>query len=48
MSHYDNISTPEEEREFERMEAKKDNINPDHYKVGGIENNRLHESQVFT
>ena len=32
-----NTSSPEEEQEFKRMESKQDNINPDHYKVGGIE-----------
>ena len=34
MSHYENISTAEEERAFKHMEAK---INPSHYKQGGIE-----------
>ena len=31
------VTTIEEERAFKQMEANKDNINPDHYKVGGIE-----------
>ena len=31
------VTTPEEERVFKQMESKQNNINPDHYKVGGIE-----------
>jgi hypothetical protein len=34
MTELKTVSSFEEEREFQRMEAR---INPDHYKVGGIE-----------